>query len=85
MPKEFYGYIAGILMSIAYLPQIYRVLKTKSAKDFSYWMLGLYASATFLWGVHGLIFKSNSMVIFNGVVFLQILAVIMLKFFYSKK
>lgn len=85
MPQELYGYIAGILMSIAYLPQIYRVLKTKSANDFSYWMLGLYATATFLWGIHGVIFNSISMIIFNGVVFLQIVAVIVLKLIYSKK
>ena len=83
--REIFGILAGVLTALAYIPQIAKILRTKSAKDLSYMMLFTYMTATGCWVIHGAIFKSVSMVVFNIIVFLQIVAIILMKYFVSKK
>lgn len=38
---EFYGYLGGILNSIIFIPQLYKIYKTKSSKDISWSLIFL--------------------------------------------
>ncbi len=82
--KEIFGILAGVLTALAYIPQIAKILRTKSAKDLSYMMLFTYMTATVCWIIHGVIFKSISMVVFNGIVALQIFLIIIIKYVITK-
>ena len=82
--NEIFGILAGVLTALAYIPQITKILKTKSANDLSYIMLFTYMTATACWVIHGAIFKSVSMVVFNAIVFIQIVAIILMKYIVTK-
>lgn len=47
------GVAAGTLTTISFLPQVIKTWRSKSARDFSFWMLGAYASGVLLWTSYG--------------------------------
>ena len=47
------GIIAGILTAVAFVPQVLRVIKTKSTKDISLGMFILFCIGVVLWLVYG--------------------------------
>lgn len=77
------GLIAAIFTTIALLPQLVKVKKTKSAKDISTWMFSLFCGGVFLWFIYGL-FEFDLPIIFaNSVTFMQAVAILVLKFKYK--
>lgn len=61
------GLFAGTLTTIAFLPQMFRTWKTKSAKDVSFVMLITFMTGLFLWFVYGIILGALPIIIANGV------------------
>jgi MtN3 and saliva related transmembrane protein len=53
------GFIAGILTTIAYIPQIIQVWRSKSAKDISSVTFAVLTTGIILWAIYG--FEINSM------------------------
>lgn len=47
------GIAAGALTTISFLPQVMKTWRSKSAKDFSFWMLGAFTSGVLLWMIYG--------------------------------
>jgi MtN3 and saliva related transmembrane protein len=47
------GIAAGTLTTISFLPQVMKTWRSKSAKDFSFWMLGAFTSGVLLWVIYG--------------------------------
>lgn len=50
---DFLGTLAGILSTIAFLPQAVRVWRTRSTQDLSLGMYVLYTAALLLWSFYG--------------------------------
>lgn len=50
--------IVGILMSLGYYPQAYKILKSKSSKDVSIISYLIFAIGTLTWLIYGLIIDS---------------------------
>lgn len=75
---ELVGFIAGMFTTFAFLPQIFKVLKTKSTADFSSGWLGMTLTGLSLWLIYGLFINSEPIIIFN---FLSIIFVIIIIFF----
>jgi MtN3 and saliva related transmembrane protein len=48
------GLIAGGLTTIAWIPQVVRTIRTRSARDLSWWYLVTFATGTSLWIYYGL-------------------------------
>lgn len=66
-PAEYVGLTAGVLTTAAYVPQVYKTWRSKSAGDIS---LVMYLSMTlglFLWLVYGVLLRAPSVIIANGV------------------
>ncbi|OIO00668.1 MAG: hypothetical protein AUJ49_09470 [Desulfovibrionaceae bacterium CG1_02_65_16] len=66
-PVEYVGLAAGAFTAAAYLPQVYRTWRSKSAEGVS---LTMYASTTvgmLLWLVYGVLLRAPAVVIANGV------------------
>ncbi len=59
--------VMGILMSIAYYPQAWRIFRTRSAEDISLWSTGLLALGTTTWLLYGV--ASDNFVIAAGFFF----------------
>ncbi len=52
-----FGYIGGFILSICLLPQLYKTIRTKSAKDISYgWQL-MYSLGIALMGIYAFYYK----------------------------
>jgi MtN3 and saliva related transmembrane protein len=59
MNTDLIGYCAATLTSIAFLPQVFKVWRSRSAKDISLPMYGLFTAGTALWLAYG--FASHSL------------------------
>ena len=81
---DLFGFFAALLTTIAFLPQLYKTWKTKSADDVSLIMLILFIIGLFCWIIYG--FKINSIPILfaNIITFIFNFSILILKITYSK-
>lgn len=63
---ELVGMIAGTLTTLAYVPQVVKVWRSRSARDLSLGMFLLMNIGNFLWLVYGLLIASVGLVAANG-------------------
>ena len=63
---EIIGYIAGILIAITMIPQLYVSLKTKSVEGVSLIMLIIFFISMVCWLIYGVLIKNYPLIIFNG-------------------
>jgi MtN3 and saliva related transmembrane protein len=61
------GLAAAALTTTAFLPQLLKTWRTKSAKDVSLWMLITFSLGVFLWLIYGLYIQSLPVIIANAV------------------
>ena len=77
---EFYGFIAAILTTIAFLPQLYKTWTTKSAEDVSLITLII---GLICWIVYGIKINSTPILVANIVTFIFNFTILILKLIYS--
>jgi MtN3 and saliva related transmembrane protein len=73
------GLVAAALSTISLLPQLIRVWRTKSGKDISTLMCGIMCTSVVLWLAYGVLVTNMPLVSSNSVVFVQTIAILMLK------
>jgi len=79
------GLLAGSFTTIAYVPEVLKVWKRKSAKDLSIiWLLALFAGVS-LWIAYGALIGSYPLVVTNLLADSLIVTIIALKIRYDKK
>lgn len=61
------GFSAGTLTTLAYLPQVIKSWRTKSADDISLGMFLLLLTGISVWVVYGILINSTPLVLFNSV------------------
>ena len=81
---DFFGFLAALLTTIAFLPQLYKTWKTKSADDVSLIMLILFIIGLFCWIVYGLKINSIPILVANIITFIFNFSILILKITYSK-
>ena len=81
---ETLGYAAGILTSIAFIPQVLQIYKTKSAKDVSLAMFLLFTMGVVLWLVYGIKANAFPVIMANGITLLLSLVILFFKYKYRK-
>lgn len=59
------GLIAGTLTTIAFLPQLFKTWKSKSAKDVSIEMLIVFSIGVFLWLIYGIYLQALPIILAN--------------------
>ena len=72
------GLVAGAFTTVAFVPQVIRTWKVKSARDLSLAMIGLNSTGIFLWLVYGLCVRSFPIIVANLVTFILMSAVLIL-------
>lgn len=85
MSIEYIGMVAGVLTTSAFVPQVWKIWRTRSARDVSYGMFGLFAFGVLLWLIYGIFLAAPSIILANGITFLLALAVIALKLHFERK
>ena len=81
---ETLGYAAGILTSLAFIPQVLQIYKTKSAKDVSLAMFLLFTTGVVLWLVYGIKAHAFPVIVANAITLLLSLIILFFKYKYRK-
>ena len=82
---EFFGYIAAILTTLAFLPQLIKTLKTKKAEDVSLITLIMFLTGLLSWIIYGYKISSTPILIANIITFILNLLILIFKISFSKK
>lgn len=67
MNTEIIGYLAALLTTSSFLPQVLKVWKSKSANGVSLSMYFVMLTGVIFWGIYGVSIHSNSIIIANSV------------------
>jgi len=67
---EFLGFIAAILTTTAFIPQVIKVYKTNQTKDLSVFTFSMFTIGVFCWSVYGVMLLSYPLIIANTITFL---------------
>lgn len=82
---EIIGFIAAILTTAAFLPQVYQTWKTKDVSGLSLPMLALFFSGIALWLIYGVLIDSPSMIAANAITVISSFVLVYFKIKYGKK
>ena len=82
---EFFGYLAAILTTLAFIPQLTKTLKTKKAEDVSLTTLIMFLTGVAAWIIYGIQISSKPILIANLITFLLNFLILVFKLIYSKK
>ena len=74
------GLAAAMLTTGAFLPQVIRVVKTRSTHDISLAMFVLFCTGIFLWLIYGILIKDMPIIIANAATFILATIILIYKF-----
>jgi len=78
------GYVAATCTTLSFLPQLFRVVKLKSARDISLGMFLIFSVGTALWLAYGLLSHSKPVAVANAVTFLLSISILLMKLRYDR-
>ena len=84
MNIEIFGYIAAILTTAAFLPQLIKTLKTKKADDVSLVTLIMFIVGVLCWIIYGYKISSIPILLANLITLLLNLLILISKIYFSK-
>jgi len=77
------GFIAGILTTISFVPQVVHAWRSKSCDDLSWGMLLTFSGGVVLWLVYGIRLRAMPIILANAVTLALLLAIMALKARYA--
>lgn len=77
------GSIAGILTTLAFVPQVIKVIKTKDTSSLSLGMYSMQVLGVFLWLIHGIVIKDMALLVANAITFMLALIILGYKLKYK--
>jgi MtN3 and saliva related transmembrane protein len=81
--QEAIGILAGTLTTIAFVPQVYKTYRSKSAKDLSLGMFLIFFTGVVCWLLYGIIIHNWPIIISNFFVVLLSATLLSFKFIYK--
>lgn len=78
------GLVAGLLTTTAFIPQVWKIYRTKSGKDISGRMFSLFSAGIVLWLIYGILLRSLPLILSNVVTLALSLTIIALKIRYRE-
>lgn len=79
------GLAAGVLTTVAFVPQLLKIYATKSGRDVSARMFVIFSIGVALWLTYGLMIRSLPMIVANSVTLLLAFAILGLKLRYARR
>lgn len=77
------GLVAGTLTTIAFIPQLVKVWRSKSAKDISLNTLVIFNTGVFLWLIYGIYLQAIPIIVANGLTLIFNSIIVWLKIRYE--
>jgi MtN3 and saliva related transmembrane protein len=81
---EFIGFVAASLTTAAFVPQLARVLRLRSARDISLGTFLMFSLGVFLWLVYGIYAHSKPVIASNAVTLVLSVSILLLKLKYDR-
>ena len=79
LDNDVLGYVAGALTTFAFLPQVLRIVRTRSAADVSWGMITMFCAGVLLWLWYGIRLSSLPLIAANGVTLALVVTMLVLK------
>lgn len=76
------GFVAAILTTIAFVPQVVKTYKTRHTKDISLFMYVIFSAGVLLWTIYGIILGLIPVILANSVTLLLSIFVLIMKIRY---
>ncbi len=73
------GLLAGCLTTVAFVPQVLRVWRTRSTSDISLGMFGLMSLGVLMWLVYGLMLGDVPIIAANAITLMLALSIVVAK------
>jgi MtN3 and saliva related transmembrane protein len=73
------GLAAGFLTTVAFIPQVVKIWKTRSAKDVSLYTFIAFTVGVGLWLAYGILKQELPIIVWNGVTLLLAAAILTMK------
>lgn len=83
MDSTYVGLLAGFLTTVAFIPQVTKIYRTKSAEDVSLLTFAAFTVGVALWLVYGVILREAPMIIWNGITLVLAAAILVMKVKYK--
>lgn len=82
--SDLLGLAAGTLTTIAFVPQVIKIWRTRSGRDISLYMFLLFSTGVALWLAYGIAIASMPVIVANAVTLLLAMTVLVLKLRYAR-
>jgi MtN3 and saliva related transmembrane protein len=79
------GFAAALLTTTAFVPQLVRVVKLRSARDISLGTFLLFSLGVFLWLVYGIYAGSKPVIASNAVTLILSVSILVLKLHFDRR
>ena len=76
--------MAGIMISVSYYPQIYKMYKRKSSADVSLTTYLMVGSSVVIWLLYGFSIRNIPLIITNSVSLFGAIVIVLVYFYYKK-
>ena len=81
---EMFGFAAATLSTVAFVPQVYKTWKSKSADDVSYALLLTFSTGCFCWVIYGYQVNARPVMIANTLTLALNLTILAMKKMFEK-
>ena len=85
MTPDAFGFIAAVLTTIAFLPQLIKTWRTKKADDVSIVMLLMFITGLLFWIIYAIETNALPVLIANIITFILNVTILILKLIYGKQ
>ncbi len=77
------GFVAGLLTTVAFIPQVCRTYTTKSTQDISLGMFSIFSSGVFMWIVYGVLMSALPIIVTNVITLVLAISILVMKVKYG--
>lgn len=78
-PQDLLGSLAGTLTTVSFVPQVWKLWKSRSAEDISFGMFSIFAAGVVLWLIYGIMIHAVPIILANSVSLVLVMAIIVMK------
>jgi MtN3 and saliva related transmembrane protein len=78
-PQDLLGSLAGTLTTVSFVPQVWKLWKSRSAEDISFGMFSIFAAGVLLWLAYGIMIQAVPIILANSVSLVLVTAILVMK------
>jgi len=79
MYLEYIGYVAAVCTTVSFLPQAFKIMRSKKTNDISLIMYSLLVVGVILWTIYGIYLNDWSLIIANSITSISATIVLVFK------